>query len=404
MHGPLVRSPSRTPLASSLLGLALLASAAHAAAVEPAAKPATEACVAAGTWQRPGQGAVSAVEVLRQAAAQQVVLLGEAHDSAEHHRWQLHVLAQLLAQRPRLVIALEMLPRRVQPVLDRWVAGALSEEAFLRESNWREVWGADAALYLPIFHFARMHRVPLVAANVGRALTRAVSEQGFEAVPESQREGLTPPAAAAPGYVDLIWQTAAEHMPDGKRPAQGRQDPAFQRLVEAQLVWDRAMAQAIRDALASDAEALVVGLMGEFHVRHGWGVAHQLRALGVTRIAGLLPWDVDRDCGGLTAGVADAVFGVAPPAAVATPRPRLGVALGMANQHVRIEDVSPDSVAAKTGLQQGDLVLEIAGTRPRSPGDVADVVGSLRPGLWLPLTIERDGERMSLVAKFPARP
>lgn len=378
--------------------------AACALAVLSSTVPAAEPCVTAGHWQVPGEGPRVAAEVLRDAAAQQVVLLGEAHDSAEHHRWQLHVLSQLLVQRPQLVIALEMLPRRVQPVLDRWVAGELSEDAFLREPEWRETWGVDAALYLPILHFARMHRVPLVAANVDRALTRAVSEQGFDAVPEAAREGIAKPAAAAPGYVNLLWQTAAEHMPDGKLPAAGRADPAFERLVEAQLVWDRAMAQAVREALAAGPDRLVVGLMGQFHVRHGWGVANQLRALGITRIAQLLPWEVDQDCAALTPGIADAVFGLAPPAAVATPRPRLGVALGMAKQHVRIEDVSPDSVAAKTGLHKGDLMLEIAGTRPRSPGDVADLVGSLRPGLWLPLTIERDGERMSLVAKFPARP
>lgn len=210
--------------------------AACALAVLSSTVPAAETCVTAGHWQVPGEGPRVAAEVLRDAAAQQVVLLGEAHDSAEHHRWQLHVLSQLLVQRPQLVIALEMLPRRVQPVLDRWVAGELSEDAFLRESEWRETWGVDAALYLPILHFARMHRVPLVAANVDRALTRAVSEQGFDAVPEAAREGIAKPAAAAPGYVNLLWQTAAEHMPDGKLPTAGRADPAFERLVEAQLV------------------------------------------------------------------------------------------------------------------------------------------------------------------------
>lgn len=389
-HPPLTRRTWRAAAG----GLALLSMTVLAA----------DPCVPVGQWQVPGEGPRVAAAVLHHAAAQQVVLLGEAHDSAEHHRWQLHVLAQLLAQRPRLVIALEMLPRSAQPALDRWVAGELGEDAFLRETNWRETWGVDAALYLPILHFARMHRVPLVAANVDRTLTRTVSAKGFDAVPEAQREGLDQPAAPAPGYVDLLWQTAAAHTPDGKPPAGGRADPAFQRMIEAQLVWDRAMAQAAHAALAAGPDVLVVGLMGQFHVRHGWGVAHQLRALGVTRIAALLPWETDQDCAGLTPGLADAVFGVAPPAALTPPRPRLGVALGMAKQHVRIEDVSPDSVAARTGLHKGDLLLEIAGTRPRSPGDVAELVGSLRPGLWLPFTIERDGDQRSLVAKFPARP
>jgi hypothetical protein len=50
-----------------------------------------------------------------------VLLLGEQHDDADHHQWQLQVLAGLHALRPEMIIGFEMFPRRVQPVLDRWV-------------------------------------------------------------------------------------------------------------------------------------------------------------------------------------------------------------------------------------------------------------------------------------------
>src|SRR4051812_25118982 len=62
-------------------------------------------------------------QVITDMAQREVVLLGEEHTNADHHRWQLHTLAALHAQRPRMVIGFEAFPRRAQPVLDQWVAG-----------------------------------------------------------------------------------------------------------------------------------------------------------------------------------------------------------------------------------------------------------------------------------------
>jgi uncharacterized iron-regulated protein len=41
-----------------------------------------------------------------------VVLLGETHDQAEHHRWQLNTIAELFSHRPDMVLGFEMFPRR----------------------------------------------------------------------------------------------------------------------------------------------------------------------------------------------------------------------------------------------------------------------------------------------------
>jgi uncharacterized iron-regulated protein len=259
-------------------------------------------CVPAGRWVEPGTRApLAAGAVLKRAARAPAVLLGERHDEAEHHRWQLHVLAALHGLAPDLAIGLEMMPRRVQPALDRWVAGESTVAEFLEESDWEAVWGVDPGLYLPILHFARMHGVPLVALNVERALTRRVAAEGWAAVPQAEREGLGDPAPAPQAYLDSLAEVAAEHGPD--------MDPA--RFVEAQLVWDRAMAEGIAAAHRNGGRP-VVGIMGMGHVEHARGVAHQLAAMGVAGTLGLLPWDATRPCGELVPGVADAVFGVAP--------------------------------------------------------------------------------------------
>jgi len=361
-------------------------------------------CVPVGAWVAPAAAAqpIAGPTLLARAAARPVVLLGEVHDSAEHHRWQLQTIAALHALHPQMVLAFEMFPRRVQPALDRWVAGELGEADFLAAAEWRAVWAGEPQLYLPIFHFARMNQVPMVAINVDRALTRAVSEGGFDAVPVARREGVTRPAPAAGSYLDALRDAYAQHEREGSgtgRP--DRNDPVFGRFVESQLVWDRAMAQGIAAARARWPQALVVGVMGQGHLAHGYGVPHQLRDLGVNDAMTLLPWDRGTDCAQLEAGFADAVFGVAAPAAKAAPRPRLGVSLELTADGVTIRQVEKGSVAEAAGVRDGDIVREIAGASVRQPADVADAVQRQAPGTWLPLRVTRQAETVELVAKFP---
>ena len=94
--------------------------------------PDVGSCVPIGMWMDPAKEDGIADEALyARMARRPVVLLAESHTSAEHHRWQLHAIAALHARESNMVLGFEMFPRRVQPILDRWVAGALTREAFL---------------------------------------------------------------------------------------------------------------------------------------------------------------------------------------------------------------------------------------------------------------------------------
>lgn len=406
--------PIRTRRAAALM-LVLIAGAVAAASV-PGSSDIHRAsqsaggpeCVPVASWVIPGAngGQATTLEALLERATQAgTVLLGESHDSHEHHRWQLQVITALHARHPDLVIALEMFPRRVQPALDRWVAGEIDEAEFLRASEWRQVWRFDPALYLPIFHFARMNRIPLLAVNVERSLIQAVSAKGYAAIPASEREGVSEPAPAIEAYETMLLESWRDHLPPDKQQdaALARQDAEFRRFVESQLVWDRAMAQGIADAARQKPGAVVVGLMGSGHVIHGWGVSHQLQQMGLKAPLALLPWDRDGNCATLVPGLADAAFGVdEPPRNPPVARPRLGITLEPAENGVRIGAVTAGSIAERTGLRKGDLIIEIAGVRPEQAIEVAAAVMRQAPGTWLPLKIQRGSRTLELVAKFPA--
>jgi len=400
-----------------LAALAALLLAGPAAADVPAGAS-VGACGQVGTWLVPATGKTASPATVTAALARRaVVLLGEQHDNADHHRWQLQMLAALHAYRPDMAVGFEMFPRRVQPVLDRWAAGAIDAGQFLRDTDWETVWGFDSGLYMPLFHFVRQNRLAMVALNVDRSLISRVGKEGWAAIPAADRSGLSDPAPAGDAYLRFLAGVFADShgrkaAAEAEKPdapvtdaefSKMRQNEDFKRFVQAQLTWDRAMAEAIAEARRKRPASLVVGILGQGHARFGYGVPHQLADLGIADVAVVLPEEPDEACKGLPAGLADAVFVVAPPPPVAEgpPKPRLGVMIERAEGGVRILQVVKGSVAEASSLAASDIVVSAAGRPIEKVAQLIAIVRRQAPGTWLPLTIRRGGKEIEVVAKFP---
>ena len=239
-------------------------------------------CVRPGRWVSPAT-LRRIPDPLPAARSSPVILLGERHDSTADHGWELDTIRSLYAANPALVLGFEMFPRAAQPALDAWVGGQLSQARFLADTDWAHVWGFPPDLYLPIFRFARDHHIPMVALNVSHRLVHLTAQQGFAAVPPADREGVGVPAPPSPGYrADL-----AEAMSGHGGPAMTPDRLAH--FIDAQLVWDRAMAEAIAAERARAPGRQMVAIMGAGHLEHRYGVPHQLAALGILDATVLLP-------------------------------------------------------------------------------------------------------------------
>lgn len=385
--------------AGAIAGAALLCFCAVSAHAQTCLAPAAWYTLAGGTPR-----ATAGPELLAAMAKRDVVLLGEQHDDADDHRWQLQTLAALHLLRPQMVIGFESFPRRVQPVLDKWIAGELTVRQFLEQVEWEKIWNFPPELYLPLFQFARINRIPMIALNVERTLIEAITKNGWDAVPAERKEGISRPAAPSEAYRNFLFGIFKKHPRVAGRQtnALSRNDAEFRFFLESQTTWDRAMAEAIASRIGQDAQRpLVVGIMGAGHVRYGYGVSHQLHDLGVVGIGTLLPVDAKQDCGEIGANLADAIFAVPGMPADKPPPPRLGVRLEAADGGVRLTEVTAGSLAERTGLQSGDRIVSLAGIPVSKISSVIAAVRAQPAGTWLPLQIRRSTETLEFVIKFP---
>jgi uncharacterized iron-regulated protein len=391
--------------AASLAGLAMLAQPSVDAAPPPA-------CITPSTWttlERAPSHPVAAADIMADMAKRDAVLLGEYHDEDDHHRWQVQTLSALYLLRPDMVIGFEMFPRRVQAALDRWVAGELTVKQFLEQTEWNKVWNTAPELYLPLFQFARINRIPMIALNVDSELNKAIRAKGWDAVPESQREGVGRPASPPAAYRDFLFEVYRQHASGhGAKATKGgkasKSDNDFRYFVESQTTWDRAMAEALARPLLSTqagSKPLIVGIMGSAHIRFGYGVTHQLGDLGIKNVGTLLALPHDADCKEVRPGLANAVFALPPQAMEKPEPPRLGVRLDENEGVVRIAEVTVGSLAEKTGLKAGDRLLEMAGVAVTAASQAVASVRRQPGGSWLPIQVKRGEETLDLLVKFP---
>ena len=321
------------------------------------------------------------------------VLLGEQHDQAQHHRWQMQMLSGLVAHRDKIAIGLEMLPKTSQPALDAWVDGQLSLTEFLVQANWYETWRFDVELYMPILNFARENQVPLYALNIPRKVISQISASGWD----SNMSDTAKPAPASQTYKSMLKEVFQYH--------DGSDDKQLEFFIQAQLMWDRAFAKGLKEA-KDETSRLVVGIIGSGHLTYGHGVEHQLNSIGEYDIVTWIPTNTGLACTSLELInhngelIADAVF-ITPKSVIKDTKHKLGLFLLDGEDGIVVGDVLADSIANKSGFQTNDIIVAAAGKPVKTSGELIAIIQNQTPGYWLPIKIKRNEELKELLARIP---
>lgn len=347
---------------------------------------------------------VNEAEMLAAATDARIVYVGETHDNPASHRVQLAVIEAMNERWPGLVsIGMEMFTRKQQPVLDRWIAGELSEKAFIREADWYEVWSMDFALYREILVYARDHRIPVIGLNADKELVKAVGRKAPEELSEEERARLPEMDMADP------YQTAMVEAVYGGHAAGDNRLAGFQRV---QTLWDETMAETVAGHLFTclDSSRRMVVLAGGHHIRYGFGIPRRVfRRLPTSHVLiGTHEIEVPASKQHMQMDVAMPHFPMPPydyqvfTAYEELPgeRVKLGVRMEAKAGKVVVLDVVPGSTADKAGVLTGDVVLALDGEPVADNFDLVYAVGQKSKGDKGVLEIERGGERLQLDVEF----
>jgi len=300
--------------------------------------------------------------ITREIGASRVVYVGETHTDYGDHLLQLRFARAMYRQDPHLAIGMEMFPRAVQPVLDRFITGEIDEKALLKEADWFTNWGFDYRLYRDIILFARKHRLPLVGLNLKKGLTSTVFKQGSIFALEEEERSQLPKARdlAMPGYRERLARVFQAHdssMVSGKKLAG---------FIQAQTLWDETMAESISDFLARHPDHRMLVVVGRGHAVKENGipprVARRLPGINQSVILPAQPQPLPPSHGD---------FLVFAEPAMLPDAPLLGVQVVDHEKGARIAGLSETKgKAAEKGIKKDDIIVALDGRPIRSVTDL----------------------------------
>jgi uncharacterized iron-regulated protein len=256
-----------------------------------------------------GAGEPTSIEaVVAAMGPHQVVFIGETHDDPTGHMLEAELLQRAYetygapgandgSPRP-LALSLEFFQRDVQPILDEYLAGLIAERAFRVDSR---PWPRYETDYRPLIEFSKDNGLAVIAANAPRRYTNRVTMNGRESLNDLSREALASLAPLPYGepsaeYRDQWIQVISEVMEEegmkcglpipepeeGEEPAHARNPVGAHdnmgNQLHSQVLWDATMGYWISEYLAQEPDALVLHMVGGFHVARGTGTPEHLES------------------------------------------------------------------------------------------------------------------------------
>jgi uncharacterized iron-regulated protein len=237
-----------------------------------------------------------------------VVFIGETHDDPTQHMIEAELLRRAYAawgdpeargqeSRP-VTLSLEFFQRDTQPILDEYLAGLISEKSFTDAAR---PWPRYETDYRPLIEFSRQHQLRVIAANAPRRYASRVTREGRESLAELPPHAFPflpplPYGKASESYrrqwIEVISEVMEQEgkkcgIPIEQLRAEGEEAHArapegahgnMGNQLDSQVLWDASMAYWISRYLAEQPDALVLHMVGGFHVERGTGTPEHLEA------------------------------------------------------------------------------------------------------------------------------
>ena len=218
---------------------------------------------------------LNAAQLAQRLQKYDIVFFGEFHDQGEIHQSEIDLLqAMHKLKGAKLALSMEMFEADNQVKLDKFLAGALSEEDFLATAR---PWPNYRTDYAPLVNFAKEQNMPVVAANVPRFLAAHVAKNNASTagVEARYQQWLPKHTYALEGaYKDKFYaQMNSPEAPMKMPPAR------LAAVYAAQCLKDDKMAESIAAFSDAHQKMQVLHINGCFHSDGHLGTAQKLEAL-----------------------------------------------------------------------------------------------------------------------------
>ena len=296
--------------------------------------------------------------IINDVSEKRVIYVGERHDRFSHHMAQLRVIQGLDRRDRRLAVGMEMFQRPFQDVLDRYLDGQIDEKTFLKESEYLKRWRYDYHIYRPIIEYCKEHGIPILALNLPAEISKKVARKGLESLSDEELKQVP---------VELDWSNTVyktrlrqifEEHPENEIKN-------FDDFYQAQVLWDETMAQSVHDYLDNNPDRQMVVLAGNGHIAFGDGIPSRTCRRREYDQAIII---ANATCDSIEQDMAD--FFLFPPMVQPPFSAKLGVILNDEDNRVVLKKVMHNSIAQKSGLKSGDLLLSFDGEPVKDISDL----------------------------------
>ena len=234
-------------------------------------------------------------DVMASASWADAVFIGERHDDPTAHAVQLAIFEDLNAGYPGTALALEHLERDEQLMVDQYLRGEITADAFIDATESRNWAGKDTwvPFFQPMIDAARETGSPVVAANAPREFVRRAREEGHDALAANASSDRALYDLPVPERLPLVtgdWNerwaayqsrfreimsSDSDFESDGafSEDARTRLDTIFL----SQSTWDGTMGTSAANALERGAPKVVL-CAGCFHIERDGGTVLQFEA------------------------------------------------------------------------------------------------------------------------------
>ncbi len=330
--------------------------------------------------------------MIEEMGAARIVHVGETHDSMPRHEIEYQVIRALYAKDRHLAIGLEMVPVTLQEALNKWTAGVLTKDEFLREVRWYVTWNFNFGYYEKIFDFAREHRLPIYALNAPREVISKIRMRGWDVLTDAEK-------AFFPGTPDVSNQDhraliravfESSDIPEAmKGPGL---DSVFEGLYRSQSAWDEVMGANAVKAVQAEGRRLVV-CVGSGHLLYNLGLNRRAYERSKLPFKTVVAVEVPAGAKDLAVSraIADYVFGLAAQDKPAFPNIGLGLKKVEGLENLVVDPKPVEGASSRAGFEKGDIVLSVDGRAYTDINELRLELAKLRCGGEVKFKVLRAG-------------